>query len=102
MQKSSTELMELVSIVRSPRAGKKWRATFRKDGRERHTDFGAAGYEDYTQHGDAKRAESYRKRHEKDLATGDPTRAGFLSYYILWGGSNFDVNVRAYRRRFGL
>jgi hypothetical protein len=94
--------MELVSITRSPRAGKKWRAKFRVEGRERHTDFGAVGYEDYTQHGDEKRAAAYRKRHQKDLATRDPTRAGFLSYYILWASPNFDANVRAYRRRFGL
>jgi hypothetical protein len=94
--------MELVGITRSPRAGKKWRATFRVDGRERHTDFGATGYEDYTQHGDAVRAAAYRKRHAKDLHTRDPTRAGFLSYYILWGSPNFQANVRAYRRQFGL
>jgi hypothetical protein len=94
--------MELVSVARSPRAGKKWRATFRTDGRERHTDFGATGYTDYTQGATAERAAAYRTRHQKDLQTHDPTRAGFLSYYILWASPNFQANVRAYRRKFGL
>ena len=69
------------------------------DGRK--TRFGASGYQDYTIHKDIKRRESYRKRHAKDLNTNDPYRAGFLSYYILWGDStNINDNIKAYNRRF--
>jgi len=68
-----------------------------------HTDFGASGYEDYTTHKDVARRESYLSRHKKDLDTEDPTRAGFLSYYILWGPStSFAENVRLYKNRFHL
>jgi hypothetical protein len=43
----------------------------------------------------------YRKRHAKDLKTNDPHRAGYLSYYILWGDSpNLATNVAAYTKRF--
>ena len=42
------------------RAGKKMAVLFR--GRWIH--FGQRGYEDFTQHGDPVRRESYRKRHE--------------------------------------
>lgn len=94
--------MRLLQIIRSPKEGKKWRAIFDVDGRQTHTDFGAAGMQDYTQHGDAERASRYRLRHQKDLDTNDPRRAGYLSYYILWGSPNFDANVRAYKRRFHL
>jgi hypothetical protein len=67
----------------------------------RKTRFGAKGYEDYTMHHDVKRREAYRKRHAKDLATNDPYRAGYLSYYILWGDStSIAENIRAYNRRF--
>ena len=46
---------------------------------------------------------SYRRRHKKDLRTGDPTRAGFLSYYILWGDStSVRTNVASYKKRFNL
>lgn len=88
-------------IVKLEEAGDgkhKWIAYF-EDGRK--TRFGAVGYEDYTQHKDKERRERYRSRHEKDLKTGDPYRAGFLSYYILWGDStSIRANVKAYNRRF--
>jgi hypothetical protein len=70
------------------------------DGRK--TKFGAKGYPDYTlTGGDIKRRELYRKRHAKDLDTNDPYRAGYLSYYILWGDStSIAQNVRDYNKRF--
>lgn len=59
--------------------------------------------QDYTQHGDAARRARYRARHARDLRTGDPTRAGFLSYYILWGDStSMRVNAQKYKQHFGL
>ena len=92
--------MKLLRVIRSPLATKKWRAEF-SDGT--HTDFGAAGYEDYTQHHDPKRRDAYIRRHAKDLATNDPTRAGYLSFYLLWGPStSLAANLRAYKNRFGL
>jgi hypothetical protein len=94
--------MRLVSIMKSPRAGKKWRATFDHDGTIFHTDFGASGYEDYTQSKDAKRAELYRARHRKDLLTKNPTKPGYLSWYILWASPNFEENVRKYKNKFHL
>lgn len=88
-----------MKLIRSPAEGKKWRAVF-SDGT--HTDFGAAGYEDYTQHRDEGRREAYRRRHEKDLASGDPRSAGFLSYFILWGDrASVRANAKTYQRLFG-
>lgn len=94
--------MRLVSIKVSPRAGKKWRATFDHDGTIFHTDFGASGYQDFTQHKDPERARLYRLRHEKDLKTNNPTKPGYLSYYILWSSPNFAKNVRDYKKMFNL
>jgi hypothetical protein len=55
------------------------------DGRKKHTDFGAKGMDDYTlTKNKEEQRRHYRQRHEKDLRTGDPTKAGFLSYYLLW------------------
>jgi hypothetical protein len=92
--------MKLISIAVSPRAGKKWRATFNHDGTVFHTDFGASGYQDFTQHKEPERARLYRLRHQKDLNTNNPTKAGYLSYYILWASPNFDLNVRNYKKMF--
>lgn len=88
-----------MKLTRSPVSTKKWRAIF-SDGR--HTDFGDPSYQDYTQHRDEARREAYRKRHEKDLASGDPRSAGFLSYFILWGDrASVRANVKTYNRMFG-
>lgn len=94
--------MKLLEVIRSPMAGSKWRAVFEGDsGRIKHTDFGASGMDDYTLTHDKEQRERYRTRHSKDLATHDPTRAGFLSYYLLWGEStSLSKNLAAYRKRF--
>lgn len=95
--------MRLVGISRSPKEGKKWRATFEKDdGKRKHTDFGSAGMDDFTIAKDPEQAKRYRQRHAKDLETNDPTRAGFLSYYVLWASPDFHTNIRAYKNRFNL
>jgi len=88
----------------SDKPGKKYKAVFQTDtGREKTTHFGAAGMDDYTKTHDTEQRARYRKRHQKDLKTGDPTKAGFLSYYILWGDhTNVQDNVAAYKRRFNL
>jgi len=95
--------MKLLEVVHSDRAGKKMKAVFEVDGRRRTVHFGSAGMDDYTLTHDKEQRERYRTRHAKDLHTGDPTRAGYLSYYILWGDStSVAANVAAYKRRFHL
>lgn len=95
--------MRLVNITPSTKAGKKYMAVFDNEGRKKTVHFGSAGMDDYLHTHDKEQRERYRTRHKKDLRTGDPTRAGFLSYYILWGNStSFHQNVTDYKRRFGL
>ena len=96
--------MKLLKLEKSPKPEKKWRAIFELDnGRLKHTDFGDSSMEDYTQHKDKQRRENYRSRHQKDLRTKDPTRAGYLSYYILWGPfTSVRSNLDFYRRKFNL
>ena len=79
-------------------------AKFETDsGRTRVTHFGASGMDDYTKSHDKEQRERYRTRHKKDLETGDPTRAGFLSYYLLWGTStSLSENIASFKRRFHL
>lgn len=94
--------IELVRVARARRGTKKYTAHFLVGGRPRKTHFGAKGYEDYTTHHDRARREKYRRRHQKDLRTRDPTRAGFLSYYLLWGPSvSLAKNVANYKRMLG-
>ena len=96
--------MKLVSITPSDKSDKKLKAVFETDtGRTKTVHFGASGMDDYTKTHDKEQRERYRTRHKKDLLTGDPTRAGFLSYYILWGDStNRQTNISAFKKRFNL
>jgi len=92
-----------VKISDSDRSGKKLKAVFtRENGRTKTVHFGQAGAPDYTLTGDKSRRKAYRDRHRKDLNTGDSMRAGYLSYYVLWGESKSrQVNIRNYKKRFG-
>ena len=97
-------MYKLIDIKKSNRAGKKWVAIFEdtESGRQKHTHFGATGYQDYTQHKDPERAAAYRKRHQKDLETKDPTRAGYLAYEILWSSPNMSRNISEYKKKYNL
>lgn len=90
--------IKIVSL-KSARDGKhKYIAEF-ADGRK--TRFGAQGMDDFTITKDKEQRERYRERHKKDLKTGDPHRAGFLSYYILWGDStSIKKNVEEFNKKF--
>jgi hypothetical protein len=89
-----------MKLTRSTDGVHKWIAEF-DDGTK--TRFGAAGMDDYTLTGDEDARLRYQIRHKKDLRTRDPKRAGYLSYYLLWGDStSLDKNLAAYKRRFNL
>ena len=95
--------MKLISIKSSDKPDKKMMATFENNGRTKTIHFGAKGMDDYTITKDKEQRARYRKRHKKDLETNDPTRAGFLSYYILWGDSTSKrENIANYKKRFNL
>jgi len=102
--KSLPPIYEFIRIEKAPVSDKhKFIAVFRhkETSRIKKTPFGARGYSDYTIHKDSERRDRYITRHKKDLRTCDPTRAGFLSYYILWGSSTqLQKNVKEYRRLF--
>jgi len=99
-------MWRLVSIKSlSPSNIHKFVAEFKdKDtGKMKKTKFGRRPYQDYTIHKDRQRRELYRLRHEKDLLTKDPTRAGYLSYYLLWGDStSLQKNIQEFKKKFNL
>lgn len=95
--------MKLISISESTKSDKKLMAIFENNGRKKTVHFGAKGMDDYTLTKSKEQRERYRTRHAKDLTTGDPSRAGFLSYYILWGDSTSRAkNISDYKKKFNL
>ena len=93
-------MVKLLRLIHAKNPAKKWRAEF-SDGSS--TEFGASAYQDYTQHKDPERRRLYRSRHAKDLMTEDPTAAGYLAYYLLWGDStSLGRNLATYKRMFNM
>lgn len=95
--------MKLLKIGKSDKPDKKLMATFETNGRTKTTHFGSKGMDDYTLTKDKEQRDRYRQRHKKDLETKDPTRAGYLSWYILWGDSTSrQENIKTFKNKFNL
>ena len=102
--------MEL-KITKATAKGKKYKAEFLRRAEPiglRHAatlktvNFGAEGYQDYTQHHDVKRRDAYRARHKNDHID-DFMTPGALSWYILWGDStSMEKNAKAFAKKFKL
>ena len=95
--------MTSMTIKKSTKKEKKYMAIFtnKKDNKSKTTHFGSAGMDDYTKTKDKDQRERYRKRHKKDLNTNDPKRAGYLSYYLLWGDStSLRENIKKYKKKY--
>ena len=76
------------TLYKSKTKTKKWDVYVpTKSGRLKKVSYGAAGMSDYTKHKDKERRERYRQRHKKDKIY-DPYKAGFWSWWHLWGRSS--------------
>jgi hypothetical protein len=95
--------MKLKSVVPADDGVHKYAANF-ENGRSKTTKFGAAGMDDYTKTKDKAQRARYIERHGRGRENwSDPTSAGALSRYILWGESTSMMeNLRRYRNRFNL
>ena len=94
-----------VRIEESPNKEKKMVAYFfDAEGKKvRTTHFGARGMSDYTQHKDPERMKRYLARHGKmGEDWKDPTTAGALSRWILWGKPGLRDSFNDYKKRFNL
>jgi hypothetical protein len=96
--------MKLLRVEKLSGDTHKYKAVFQGDnGRERSTKFGLSGMDDFTLTKNVEQRDRYRARHAKDLNTNDPTRAGYLSYHLLWGdSSSIQKNISSYRAKFNL
>jgi hypothetical protein len=86
-----------IRLIKSPRKEKKWRAIF-PDGK--HIDFGARGYQDFTQHHDESRKKNYLTRHQNDPKT--IHSAGGLARDILWSKSIMKDAIKFAEKKHGV
>ena len=94
--------VELTSIKKLIGDKKKYEAFFLVNGKQKTQKFGAEGMSDYTMHKDIDRRNRYISRHLKDLNTGDPMRAGYLSMFVLWNKPSFIASVKDYKTRLNI
>jgi hypothetical protein len=96
--------IKLISIKKSNHKGKKLMATFEINDRSRvvHFGFNNNTKNDYTKHHDVKRKANYIFRHYKDLRTGNPARAGYLSMFVLWNKPSLQASITDYSRRLNV
>lgn len=94
--------IKLVSIQKLSNDDKKYETTFLVNGKVKRQKFGASGMSDYTIHKDTERRNRYINRHYKDLDTKDPTRAGYLSMFILWDKPSLRASIKQYKTRLSI
>ena len=93
-----------MNITPSDKDSKKFKAVFETEkGKTKTVHFGQKNADDYTLKKDILQRDRYRARHAKDLETGDPTKAGYLSNYTLWGDStSMATNISNYKKKCNL
>lgn len=96
--------MKLLKIIPSKKKDKRFAAYFLRDsGREKVTHFGQPGATTYIDGASKAKREAFRARHKRDLRTKDPSRAGYLSYYVLWGDTpSLGGNIKRFKKQFNL
>ena len=95
--------MKLLKITASKNNKKRHDAHFKKDdGKIKVVSFGSPDHDNFTIHKNEKRRRAYLARHKKDLRTNDATRAGYLSYYLLWNKPTLRESIKDYKTRFNL
>jgi len=89
-----------------PKTGKRFTAIFRlhRNGKViKITHFGQRGATTYIDGADKEKRKNFRARHKGDLKTKDFKRAGYLSYFLLWGNStSLKKNIEDYKKKFNL
>lgn len=96
-------MTKLVSIGESNKPDKKMMAVFDNDGRKKTVHFGSKNMDDFTISHDKDQRDRYLKRHHAREDWTDPTTAGALSRWILWGNSISKFkNITEYKKKFNL
>lgn len=99
--------MRLIDVKPSTAKGKKYTATFcmcnepPQKCKGKKVNFGFAGSQTYLDHHDKAKREAYLKRHRVNENWNNPTSAGALSRWLLWGDStSLTTNIQEFRKKF--
>lgn len=73
-----------IKITKSDKPDKKYKIFIQTPTRKKTIHIGAKNMEDFTQHKDEKRRQSYVARHRPREDWQDPFTAGYWAYRLLW------------------
>lgn len=93
-----------ITITRSTRKGKKYKAVISDLSTKKTLHFGAYGYEDYTQHNDLQRKKNYISRHKQreNWTKSGIYTPGFWSRYLLWEKKTLTESAAYIEKRFNV
>lgn len=96
--------MELLSVTTSKRKDKRLTAKFKVGSNKTESvSFGLKNGKTYVDGRTFAEKEQYLARHKPNENWSDPTTAGSLSRYILWGPhTSLNKNVKAFKSKFNL
>ena len=95
--------MKLIKIQRTPNEPKEFKAVFDVNGRTKTTRFGTSSNFVLNPNKTIRDRTNYIKRHQVNEDFNDPTSAGALSRFVLWGDSrSLKKNISAFKKRFRL
>ena len=95
--------MSLISITKSDRPEKKFKALFYMGNNVyKVVHFGASGHSDYTTNHNDEKKRLYLLRHRVNENWNDPTSAGCLAKYLLWNKPTLKESIIDFKRRFNL
>jgi len=100
--KGGASNLKLVSIHPSTAKGKKYVVVLQEGDKEHTVQFGAKGYQDFTQHNDDAKKRRYLSRHKKREDWTNPLTAGFWSRWVLWNLPTLKDSIEDVRKRFNL
>ena len=91
----------MIILTKSPLSAKKYRIVLENG---RHVDFGAKGYQDFTQHKDPNRMRLYLIRHKsrENWTRSGISTAGFWSRWLLWSKPSMTQAIKFMNKKFGL
>jgi hypothetical protein len=95
--------MSLISITKSDRPDKKFKALFYMGNNiYKVVHFGASGHSDYTTNHNDEKKRLYLLRHRVNENWNDPTSAGALARYLLWNKPTLKESITDFKKRFNL
>lgn len=98
--KASLDSWKFGGVKKSKTEGKKYDATFIRNGREKIVSFGKKNEKDYTQHKDREMKEFFDFKYKQKQNWKDLMNPQALNKWILWDKDSLEKGIKSYEKMF--